>query len=346
MSHERVLITGGTGFLGSHIISQLLEKGYKVRASVRSEKKLRTIFPSVSVDRLEAFEVPDLEADHSKAFKDISALLHLASPSFLSGASNEDVLKGAFNGAVSIVEGAIKAGIKKVVVTGTAASVLEPDFSNGFANKLIGPESWGSVKTYDQIDTSPTGPGPMFTYQAAKTAAEYRIWQLADEHPDVDITTILPSVVLGPFAPNFSDTLSSSPGSLGTNGFVQALLDTPNRQYPSNPMGWVVDVRDVSHAHILALSAPPLPNKQRKRLIISNKSFTWAEIVKVLKAKYPEAVGKRLPADDAPVAAQLVAPVDTTLANKAVGFGGYKPIEETYLETFQAVLEWERRFKA
>jgi len=347
MSPQTVLVTGGTGFLGSHVIAQLLEQGYKVKAATRSEKKLRSIFPDASAEQFEVFEVSGLMADHSQALKGVDALIHLASPVFTAGMPNEELLHGAYNGALSIVETALKVGVKKIIVTSTIAALDDADFGKAFGTEPVGPDSWGKITSYSQIDTSPSGPGPMFIYQAAKTASEHHLWQLADQHPEVDFTTLLPSAVFGPFVPNFLETLSPSNGFIGnTNSFVQALLDTPDRQYPENVMGLVVDVRDAARAHVLALTAPPLPNKEHKRLITSNKNFTWDEVVRVLRANYPESVGRRLPLEDAKVGAQLTAPLDTSLTEKVLGFGSYIPAEKTYVDTLQAVLDWEKRFKA
>lgn len=70
------------------------------------------------------------------------------------------------------------------------AALFEPDFSNGFGSDPIGPDSWGSTPL-EKIDVSETSPGPVYVYQTAKTAAEKKIWELADEYrgEGVDITT-------------------------------------------------------------------------------------------------------------------------------------------------------------
>ena len=59
---------------------------------MRSEKKLRSIFPDASAEQLEVIEVSGITADHSLALKGVDALIHLASPVFISGTSNEDLL--------------------------------------------------------------------------------------------------------------------------------------------------------------------------------------------------------------------------------------------------------------
>ncbi len=43
MTGERVLVTGGSGFVGAHCIMQLLDAGYRVRMTVRAlTRALRT----------------------------------------------------------------------------------------------------------------------------------------------------------------------------------------------------------------------------------------------------------------------------------------------------------------
>jgi nucleoside-diphosphate-sugar epimerase len=154
-------------------------------------------------------------------------------------------------------------------------------------------------------------------------------------------------MIWGPFVPNYEKVLSDSPGSLGTVSLLRDIFD--NTEYPQSKMGFIVDVRDVARAHVLALSAPPLPNKEHKRLISSHRSFTWEETVKVIREKYAgeENVQKRLPGDEAAANAvkQRNIPLDDSLTRKATGFGDYTPFEDTVVATVEAFYLWEKTFK-
>lgn len=109
----------------------------------------------------------------------------------------------------------------------------------------------------------------------------------------------------------------------------------------------MVDVRDIARAHVLALEAPSLPYREHKRLIINKQNYTWGEVVKALKVKYPDAkITERLPADDATPVTQLTVPLDSSLAGRAIGFDKYYDFDETVADAFASVLEWERQFKA
>lgn len=104
-------MTGGTGFIGSHILAQLLETDYIIRAYVqstlpfffcfldltvsstaRSVNKLRSAFPDALPSKLQIIEMPDLESDHTEALRDVDALIHCAAPSFVQCQDNKDIL--------------------------------------------------------------------------------------------------------------------------------------------------------------------------------------------------------------------------------------------------------------
>ncbi|KAK7441981.1 hypothetical protein VKT23_016259 [Stygiomarasmius scandens] len=122
-----VLVTGGTGFLGSHIISQLLAQDtYTIRAVARSANKLRAIFPDAGEDKLQVVEIPTLTSDFSDALKGVKAVVHSASPVYLKGESGQEIFEvRAYQGTIHIVEQAIAAGVKKIVTTGTVASLYD-----------------------------------------------------------------------------------------------------------------------------------------------------------------------------------------------------------------------------
>lgn len=77
--------------MGAHIISQLLEKGYVVRATARSASKLQSIFPKATAEQLQVVEVPTLISDHSAALKGVDALIHSASPIYGEGVSGQEL---------------------------------------------------------------------------------------------------------------------------------------------------------------------------------------------------------------------------------------------------------------
>ncbi len=81
-----VLVTGATGFVGSHLSKQFLERGYRVRGTVRDLKTAGWLVDDVLkkyADRgdFALTEVPDLGADHAfdEAVKGVSAIAHVAS---------------------------------------------------------------------------------------------------------------------------------------------------------------------------------------------------------------------------------------------------------------------------
>ncbi|KAJ3888828.1 hypothetical protein GG344DRAFT_52852, partial [Lentinula edodes] len=114
-----IQVTGGTGFLGTHIISQLLEKGYIVRATARSPSKLQTIFPEATSEHVQVIAVPSLTVDHSTALKEVDALIHSASHIFGGGVSGQDLYSATYEGTVSLAKQAIASGVKKIILTGT-----------------------------------------------------------------------------------------------------------------------------------------------------------------------------------------------------------------------------------
>uniref|UniRef100_A0A0W0EU39 NAD(P)-binding domain-containing protein n=1 Tax=Moniliophthora roreri TaxID=221103 RepID=A0A0W0EU39_MONRR len=184
-----VLVTGATGFIGSHIVSQLLEKNIKVRAVVRSTSKVKTIFPNAG-SQLEVVEIPSLLDDHTEALKGVSAVIHTAVPGFFNGASNEETLRGAYAGALNIVNQAISLGIKKIIVTGTYVNLFDTDFKQAYGDKVITEKDFGSIEL---ADIKPEEQDAVFVYQAAKTVADKRLLQIARENPDVDVTVRDPS---------------------------------------------------------------------------------------------------------------------------------------------------------
>ncbi|KAJ3735362.1 hypothetical protein DFJ43DRAFT_44491 [Lentinula guzmanii] len=331
MSIKTVLVTGGTGFLGAHIVSQLLEKGYTVRATARLASKLQSIFPKATAEQLQIVEVPTLTSDHSAALKGVDALIHSASPIFGEGVSGQELYSGAYEGAVTLVKQAIAAGVKKIIVTGTFASLFDADFQAAFGTRVLTEKDFGSI-TPASIDLNNDG---MRVYQESKTLADKAIWELAHSHPDVDFTVLLPPSIFGPQL----SPLTSSISSLSTNSFIKMLFAP---EYPPIPVGHLIDVRDAARAHVLALTTPPVSGRD-KRFIISNGTFRWKDVAALIRSKKPE-LAARLPKETSVPGPQTSAPLDTTFAKEVLGLKNYISQEETLLAGVDVVLEWEKKF--
>ena len=70
--------------------------------------------------------VASLTADHPEALKGVYAVIHVASPIYVSGNVS---FRGAYLGSFNVVSAAIKAGVKKIIVTGSIASLVEREFT-------------------------------------------------------------------------------------------------------------------------------------------------------------------------------------------------------------------------
>ncbi|ESK82146.1 nad dependent epimerase [Moniliophthora roreri MCA 2997] len=329
-----VLVTGATGFIGSHIVSQLLEKNIKIRAVVRFTSKVKTIFPDAG-SRLEIVEVPSLLDDHTEALKGVSAVIHTAVPGFRGSTM------GAYEGILNIINQAISLGIKKITVTGSYLNLFDTDLKQAYGDKVITEKDFGSIEL---ADIKPQEQDGFFVYSAAKTVTDKRLLQIARENPDVDVTVLLPSMVFGPLVPNFP--YSSDITQIGTDAVAYGLItggpDGPNT-YPSFPIGHVIDVRDVAKAHVLALDAPPVPGRH-KRMIVSSAIFKWKDAAEVIRKTHPE-LAPRLPSSDAVPPAQTDAPLDTSFTSEVLGLREYVPWEESVVAAIEVCLEHERRFK-
>ena len=117
-SSTKVLITGGTGYIGQWILRTLLNRGYAVRAVVRSAEKeqgLRDAFTKEGDhERLEFVVVEDLikEGSFDEAVKGVDAIVHVASP-LPSQSAEEDpnnTIKPAVQGSLNVLNSALKHG--------------------------------------------------------------------------------------------------------------------------------------------------------------------------------------------------------------------------------------------
>lgn len=281
----KVLLTGASGYIGKHILLQLLNEGFEVRASVRNLSKAaevrHTILPHVVSDymldsRLTFVEL-DLEKDSgwTEALQGIDALLHAASPFPIASPKNEDeLIIPAVQGTLRALKAANRAGVKRVVITSSIAAVYGSELPPG-------------KTAFDEtVFTDVSHPVGRQAYTKSKTLAEASAWDyVRNSAPEIQLTTINPVLVLGaPLDSNFGSSVS----------IIERILKGSDPMLPDITFS-IVHVKDVAKMHILALKNGEAISQ---RFIASASAMSFVEIAKLLKASFPEKKIRTLQAPD------------------------------------------------
>ncbi|WP_088809789.1 MULTISPECIES: aldehyde reductase [Listeria] len=270
---NKVLVTGGTGFMSMQIILQLLQQGYNVKTTVRNlnskERVLDTLLEhGVGVDTLEFVEA-DLTSDKNweDNMKDCEYVLSVASPVFFDIPKNEEeAIRPAIEGVLRILKAAHKSGVRRVVMTSNFGAV---GFSNKDLNSTTTEENWTNEHE-----------AGLSIYEKSKLLAEKAAWEFANENPNLELVTINPVAVFGP-------ALDSHVS--GSFGLLKMLLDPKVKKVPNIPLN-VVDVRDVASMHIRAMTTK---DAAMQRFIASaDGEISMLEIAKLLKKARPELADK------------------------------------------------------
>ena len=275
---ETVLVTGGTGFIGLHCLQQLLDKGYKVRTTIRSESRKQEVMDAMkkhssNCENLEFFITDLLNDDGWKeAVEGSKYVLHVASPFFLGEPENEDVfIKPAVEGTLRVLKACADADVEKVVLTSSFAAV---GYGHPREKEVYTEEDWSSVD------------GEISPYAKSKTLAEKAAWEFVknlEESKKFELTVINPVAVTGPM-------LTNDIGS--SNDFLLKLISGSMPACPKIHMGYI-DVRDVAKAHIFSMTEE---KTNGERIIVSENEMFFAEVGKTLnEAGFKKSPTKEMP---------------------------------------------------
>lgn len=270
-----VLVTGGSGFIGSHAILQLLHAGHQVRTTVRNlarEADVRAMLREGGMDAGDRLRVlaADLENDTGwpEAVAGCEYVLHVASPFPERLPSDEnELIVPAREGALRVLRAARDAGVKRVVLTSSFAAI-----GYGHAQQTA---------PFDETNwTELNGPG-LSAYVKSKTIAERAAWDfIAGDGGGLELSVVNPVGVLGPvLGADFSTSIL----------LVQRLM---NGALPGAPRLYfgIVDVRDAADLHIRAMIDPAA--KGERFLAISGDVLSIREIAVILKARMGAAAGR------------------------------------------------------
>lgn len=277
MTDRPICVTGATGLIGAHIVKQLLEKGHKVRATVRDPQAARCQFlrdMGVQV-KTPGAELKLVKADLMKpgsfdeAMDGCEIVIHTAANVSMTykECPFKEVVLPAVEGTREIARAAKRVKtIKRIVNTGSVSSLLQLEHER---------EPSRRGKPYNEDELRNDNRAAYATYQLAKQRSEL---VLNDEFQTGEVIHILPTWCMGP---------QLGPDVTSSHQLIKAIAA---REMPMAPLFYssFVDLRDVAAAHIHAAFCKMPEGYRSRRYIVSQ-----GELFSALD--FSVAIGKSFP---------------------------------------------------
>jgi nucleoside-diphosphate-sugar epimerase len=312
---SKVLVTGGTGYVGTQLIAGLLRDGREVRAVVRSLESegdvraavlrggaddggLEVVAAELTTDQGWAAAVAGCEEVH-----------HTASP-MIQTDDRDEVVIPARDGTLRVLRAARDAGARRVVLTSSFAAV-------GYSPKP------GSE--YTEADWTDPDTPDLPAYPLSKTIAERAAWDFIErEGADTELVVVNPTFILGP-------TLTTQARS--SLQLVKAMLDGHMPVVRRQRFG-VADVRDVADAHIRAMATPEAAGK-RFLVLADGPTISFLEMAQLLRERLGS-LAARVPTEEAegPEPPRLI--IHNERAKAELGWRP-RPAETTIIETAESL---------
>lgn len=268
----RVCVTGGTGFIASWIIKTLLEHGYSVNTTIRSDPGRKrdvsflTNLPGAS-EKLRFFNA-DLSDPESfgPAVEGCVGIFHTATPiDFAVNEPEEVVTQRAIEGALGILKAAVKSKtVKRVVYTSSASTV---SFTGPEPQDVVDESAWSDVDLLRNLKPF------SWSYTVSKVLTEKAVFEFGAQN-GLEVVSLVPPFVVGSFiCPKLPDSVE------------RALILLFGKKEEIGVIRYhMVHVDDLARAHIFLLEHP----NPKGRYNCSPFIVPIEEIAEIISTKYPE----------------------------------------------------------
>jgi len=272
MDGRKVLVTGITGFLGSHVAIQLLNRGYFVTGTLRDVRRtgeIRSVIAAhtANIERLNLVEADLEDTDRwLEITRDQDYVQHIASP-FPRELPKDDteIIRTARNGVLNVLRAAATNKVKRVVLTSSTGAIVYGK-RPGRRTGLFTESDWTDASNLQ--DTTP--------YFRSKTIAEKAAWEFIErEESGMELTCVCPGAMLGPILEKDFGTSAN---------MVIKIMDGSSPAIPR--IGFdVVDVRSVAKLQILAMESAKAASQ---RYIGSAGYISFKGMAQLLKPEFPQ----------------------------------------------------------
>jgi nucleoside-diphosphate-sugar epimerase len=239
----RVMITGGTGFVGFHSAQALLEAGHDVCLLVRSVDKAKKLYGKNTPD-LVVGDITDANSV-AEALQDCDALVHSAAMVSTDAKDADRVYNTNVNGAKTVINTALEMSVESIIHVSSVTALFNPD-----AEKLDGNSPPGNAQN---------------AYGRSKVDCEKFVRRLQRGGAPIHIS--YPASVIGPDDPGLTEP------HIGLQTYLSVFI-------PLMPGGnQFVDVRDVAAVHLRLLESDLPPG----RYTLGGHYLSWPELARTLE---------------------------------------------------------------
>ena len=243
----RVMVTGGTGFVGSHTVAALVAAGHEVRLLVRAPSRIEPALSPFGLSDVD-HEIGDITEPNSvrRAIEGCDAVLHAAAVYDLDSRAARVTTATNAPGARVVLDAAADAGCDPIVHVSSTVALLE-------RGATVAPDA------------------PLSTLGSPYIRSKVESERIARtlQKDGAPVTIVQPGAVLGPHDPHLSDQM-------------RRLVDILKLRYPTWPTGGyhVVDVRDVAGVNAAVMT----PGVGPRSYIVPGHHVSGATLFGTLRA--------------------------------------------------------------